>query len=70
MRVVLNENLKKLLLTKLDKKGQLAVGNELEVELNCNGETVSLRVTSYETNKHGIEKPDTFSSLVDIRIDI
>tara|TARA_B100001094_G_C17768532_1_gene593838 strand:- start:287 stop:499 length:213 start_codon:yes stop_codon:yes gene_type:complete len=70
MRIVLNENLKKLLVEKLDKKGQLAVGNELEVELNCNGETLSLRVTSYETNKNGVEVPDTFQSLVDIRIDI
>jgi hypothetical protein len=70
MRIVVNENLKKLLSSKLDKKGQLDEGNELEVELNSNGETISLRVSSYKTNSHGVEVADTFQSLVDIRIDI
>ena len=70
MRLVLNENLKDILISKLDKKGQLSAGNELEVELTSNGETLSLRVSSYETNKHGLEVSDTFQSLVDIRIDI
>ena len=70
MRIVVNENLKNLLSSKLDKKGQLSAGNELEVELTSNGETLSLRVSSYETNKHGVEVEDTFQSLVDIRIDI
>ena len=70
MRIVVNENIKELLSCKLDKKGQLEVGNELEVELNSNGETISLRVCAYKTNSHGVEVADTFQSLVDIRIDI
>lgn len=70
MRIVLNENLKSILFEKLDKKGQLSAGNELEVELISNGETISLRVCSYKTNSHGVEVADTFQSLVDIRIDI
>lgn len=70
MRIVLNENLKYLLYSKLDKKGQLEKGNELEVELTSNGETMSLRVSSYRMNSHGVEVADTFQSLVDIRIDI
>ena len=70
MRMVLNENLKQILSEKLDKKGQLSAGNELEVELNSNGETISLRVCSYRKNAHGVEVADTFQSLVDIRIDI
>tara|TARA_B100000519_G_C14159916_1_gene398762 strand:+ start:360 stop:572 length:213 start_codon:yes stop_codon:yes gene_type:complete len=70
MRIVVNENIKNNLLKKLDKKGQLSEGHELEVELTSNGETLSLRVSSYETNKHGLEVSDTFQSLVDIRIDI
>ena len=40
MRIVVNENLKNLLSSKLDKKGQLSAGNELEVELTSNGETL------------------------------
>lgn len=70
MRIVLNENLKELLHLKLDKKGQLEKGHELEVELNSNGETISLRVSSYKTNSHGFEVADSFQSLIDIRIDI
>ena len=70
MRIVTNENIKELLMQKLDKKGQLEVGNELEVELTSNGETISLRVCAYKTNSHGVEVADTFQSLVDIRIDI
>ena len=70
MRIVTNENLKSILFEKLDKKGQLSAGNELEVELISNGETISLRVCSYKTNSHGVEVGDSFQSLVDIRIDI
>jgi len=67
MRIVTNENIKELLMQKLDKKGQLDAGNELEVELNSDGENISLRIISYKT-KNGMEIQDTFQSLVDIRI--
>lgn len=70
MRIVLNENLKELLSCKLDKKGQLEKGHELEVELHSNGETLSLRVFAYQLNSHGFEVEDSYQSLVDIRIDI
>jgi len=52
---------------KLDKKGQLDAGNELEVELNSNGDNISLRIISYKT-ENGMEIQDSFQSLVDIRI--
>lgn len=67
MRIVTNENIKELLMQKLDKKGQLDAGNELEVELYSDGENISLRIISYKT-KNGMEIEDTFQSLVDIRI--
>jgi len=67
MRIVTNENIKELLMQKLDKKGQLDAGNELEVELHSDGENISLRIISYKT-ENGMEIQDTFQSLVDIRI--
>jgi len=67
MRIVTNENIKELLMQKLDKKGQLDAGNELEVELYSDGENISLRIISYKT-ENGMEIQDSFQSLVDIRI--